>query len=265
MYKELPFFKFIPNDYLTGEIMFQEFAAQGLFTAICAIYWKKENNITIAELKRRYATAMPELWVSLEEAELIKIGENGQVFIKFLDEQRGELMEYSNQKSVAGAIGANKRWHTHDSAIAEDSNKDKDKDLNKSNKKIKSKEEKKKKYGEYKHVLLKDSEYEKVKNDFGNIKLLDLIKLLDEGIELKGYKYKNHNLAIRNWEKNYNNGSNKKDELNDKHSKLKIEIKRLTAYFHQCKNEGLSDAKLQDIRKEVKQAESEAYNLEKYL
>jgi predicted RNA-binding Zn-ribbon protein involved in translation (DUF1610 family) len=29
-----------------------------------------------------------------------------------------------------------------------------------------------------------------------------MIKELDEGIEAKGYKYKNHNLAIREWKKN---------------------------------------------------------------
>ena len=29
-----------------------------------------------------------------------------------------------------------------------------------------------------------------------------MIKELDEGIEAKGYKYKNHNLTIREWKKN---------------------------------------------------------------
>ena len=67
---------------------------------------------------------------------------------------------------------------------------------------VKPKKEPKKKYGEYKNVLLTDKEYEKLKLDFKNIE--DWIKKLDEGIELKGYKYKNHNLAIRKWAKNDN-------------------------------------------------------------
>ena len=35
--------------------------------------------------------------------------------------------------------------------------------------------------------------------DYGEVKAKDLIRKLDEGIEMKGYKYKNYNLAIRNW------------------------------------------------------------------
>ena len=53
------------------------------------------------------------------------------------------------------------------------------------------------KYGEYKNVLLTDKEYEKLKKDYSNYD--DLIKYLDEYIEMKGYKAKSHNLAIRKW------------------------------------------------------------------
>lgn len=56
-------------------------------------------------------------------------------------------------------------------------------------------------YGEYKHVLLSDEDKNKLKEKFGVEKCLKLVKMLDEGIELKGYKYKNHYLAIINWEK----------------------------------------------------------------
>lgn len=53
------------------------------------------------------------------------------------------------------------------------------------------------KYGENKNVLLTDKEYEKLKKDYSNYD--DLIKYLDEYIEMKGYKAKSHNLAIRKW------------------------------------------------------------------
>ena len=56
---------------------------------------------------------------------------------------------------------------------------------------------KKKKYGEYKNVLLTEKEYERLKEDFGNVD--ELIKYLDEYIEEKGYKSKSHNLSIRRW------------------------------------------------------------------
>ena len=53
------------------------------------------------------------------------------------------------------------------------------------------------KYGEYKNVMLKDTELEKLKKDFSNYE--ELIKYLDEYIEMKGYKAKSHYLAIRKW------------------------------------------------------------------
>jgi len=68
------------------------------------------------------------------------------------------------------------------------------------------------KYGEYKHVLLTSDEYLRLCEEWGEPELLRMIKILDEGIEIKGYKYKNHNLALRKWksnEKNQRNGYSK--------------------------------------------------------
>ena len=53
------------------------------------------------------------------------------------------------------------------------------------------------KYGEYKHVLLKDEELQALKRDYANWE--ELIKYLDEYIEMKGYKAKSHYLCIRKW------------------------------------------------------------------
>lgn len=53
------------------------------------------------------------------------------------------------------------------------------------------------KHGEYKHVLLKDEELQKLKEEYKNWK--ELIKYLDEYIEMKGYKAKSHYLCIKKW------------------------------------------------------------------
>lgn len=53
------------------------------------------------------------------------------------------------------------------------------------------------KYGEYKNVLLKDDELEKLKSEYDNWE--ELIRYLDEYIEMKGYKAKSHYLAIKKW------------------------------------------------------------------
>lgn len=53
------------------------------------------------------------------------------------------------------------------------------------------------KYGEYKHVLLKDQELQALQDNYSNWE--ELIKYLDEYIEMKGTKYKSHYLAIKKW------------------------------------------------------------------
>lgn len=55
----------------------------------------------------------------------------------------------------------------------------------------------KRKYGEYQNVLLKDEELQLLKQEHSNWE--DLIKYLDEYIEMKGYKAKSHYLCIKRW------------------------------------------------------------------
>lgn len=62
--------------------------------------------------------------------------------------------------------------------------------------------EKKKKFGEFNHVLLTESQHDHLMNKYGDKFLNKIIKELDEGIELKGYKYQNHSLALQKWAKN---------------------------------------------------------------
>lgn len=55
------------------------------------------------------------------------------------------------------------------------------------------------KHGEYKHVMLTDTELERLKKDYPNVDMDSLIVWFDKYIEEKGYKSKSHNLAIRRW------------------------------------------------------------------
>lgn len=55
------------------------------------------------------------------------------------------------------------------------------------------------KYGEYKQVLLTDEEYKKLLENYGQINLDNIITYFDREIEMKGYKYKSHYLAILKW------------------------------------------------------------------
>lgn len=65
--------------------------------------------------------------------------------------------------------------------------------------KSKDKDKDKSIYGKYKHVKLSNEEYGWLLAKFGEKGRYLQIKTIDEGIELKGYKYKNHYLAILKW------------------------------------------------------------------
>lgn len=53
--------------------------------------------------------------------------------------------------------------------------------------------------GEFKNVKLKEEEIKKLEAQYGSIETKRFIKHLDEYIEMKGYKAKNHYLAIKKW------------------------------------------------------------------
>ena len=58
---------------------------------------------------------------------------------------------------------------------------------------------KKRRYGDFNHVLLTDDEYQKLVDEYGERMAINAIVYLDEAIEMKGYKYKSHYLAIKKW------------------------------------------------------------------
>jgi len=92
---------------------------------------------------------------------------------------------------------ANAKPMLSQNSIEENSIEENSIDIPASEEAVHTPKEKKHKYGEYQHVLLSDKELEKLKNDYSNYE--DLIKELDEQIELHGYKYKSHYLAIKKW------------------------------------------------------------------
>lgn len=55
------------------------------------------------------------------------------------------------------------------------------------------------KRGEYSHVLLTEDQEQKLIDEYGEIVTAKAITFLDEYIEMKGYKAKNHYLAIKKW------------------------------------------------------------------
>jgi hypothetical protein len=112
-------------------------------------------------------------------------------------------------RSVAGIKGMKSRYSDDVVCYNKKANKKittseyENEDENEKNKEIRIADEKRKdarnKHGEYKNVILTDEQYARLTEEWGARYLEAMIKELDEGIEMKGYKYKNHNLALRKW------------------------------------------------------------------
>lgn len=136
----------------------------------------------------------------LKQIGLIKMLENGELFITELEKMIGfqsiGAFKKQQQRIIRGQKVDNCPPEIELEKELEIENK---KEIIIKKEKNKTAEEEKHKYGEYKHVLLTDKQYEKLVNDFGKENATNLIKKLDESIEMKGYKYKNHNLVLRGW------------------------------------------------------------------
>lgn len=98
MAKELPYFKFTVADWLTGDIVFESYQAQGLFINICAIYWQREGDLSLTDINKRFKNPV-------ELSDLIDrflTVENGFISISFLDEQ---FVDRKNQSEINSRNG----------------------------------------------------------------------------------------------------------------------------------------------------------------
>ena len=104
MAKELPYFQFEPAQYLTGNIQFCSLEAQGLFINICAIYWQRECDLTLEQIKKKFN--QNDLISELIKNDVIKTHNNGVIDIEFLDEQFDTITKSKSRLSEAGRKGA---------------------------------------------------------------------------------------------------------------------------------------------------------------
>jgi hypothetical protein len=102
MAKNFPYFKFTATEWLTGDIVFEQFELQGLFINVCALYWQRDGKLTIEDLIKRYKNE------SLINQLIDKYiwNEQGNILIKFLDEQLIEANHISKVNSENGKKGA---------------------------------------------------------------------------------------------------------------------------------------------------------------
>lgn len=193
MAKNFPYFKFTATEWLTGDIVYETLELQGLFINICALYWQRDGKLTIEDLIRRYKNE------SLIN-ELINRyiwNDQGNILIKFLDEQLIEANHISKVNSENGKKGAEakrnkanaKRPLNDSKAIL--SKEEKEEEINKNKNKNKIKE----------FVFLSESELNKLNEEFASHEVEWLLNKLNDYKASTGKKYKSDYAAINMWVK----------------------------------------------------------------
>lgn len=104
MAKELPYFKFYPSEWITGDITLLSNETQGVFINMCIYYWMKDCNLSLANAKQRFSKCLANINELLEQ-KILKIDSNENIIINFLDEQMNEFVNVSEKRAIAGAKG----------------------------------------------------------------------------------------------------------------------------------------------------------------
>jgi len=184
-----PAILFYPNDYIGGT-MGMTFEEKGAYMELLMLQFNRGHMTT-----HMIGQTVGQLWGQIKD-KFVK-DDNGLWYNKRIDEEKEKRIAYvssrnNNRLGINQYTNKKKKKVGHMTTHMENENED----VNI----IKDKEQKHK-YGEYKNVLLTDSELDKLKEKFSNWE--ELITKIDTGIEMKGYKYKSHYLAIVNvWSKN---------------------------------------------------------------
>ena len=133
MAKELPYFKFFPSEWITGDITLCTMEAQGVFTNILGFYWNKNCNMNLANAKQRFSKNVTG-FNQLLEMDIIKVDKDENIIINFLDEQMNEFINVADKRAIAGKKGGlAKAKHLLKFAKAKRSNIDKEIDKEKDN------------------------------------------------------------------------------------------------------------------------------------
>ncbi len=132
MAKELPYWKFEPTVWDTGNIQMCSRESKGMFIDLCSIYWSRLGELPYALALQKLCNGNKDALQELIQHEIFGVID-GQIVIDFLDEQ----LEERGQISVKRRESAQKRW-SDANALQMDSKS------NAKRREEKSKEEKKK-------------------------------------------------------------------------------------------------------------------------
>lgn len=108
MAKELPYFKFEPNQWDNGKIQMLSHLEKGVFIDLCSMYWSRLGDVPYKLAVQKICGGNAVALDSLCEEKIFEVIE-GKIFIKYLSEQLEDFQEVSNKNSKNAKDGWEKR------------------------------------------------------------------------------------------------------------------------------------------------------------
>jgi len=108
MAKELPYFKFEPNQWENGNIQMLSREDKGLFVDICSMYWSRLGDVPVKLATQKLCAGNATALDSLCDEKIIEVIDDN-IYIKFLSEQLNEFEDISKQNSKNAKEGWEKR------------------------------------------------------------------------------------------------------------------------------------------------------------
>lgn len=106
MAKDLPYFKFYPSEWISGDITIEDLRTQGLFINICCYYWSQECQVSFEKLQKRFKKNKKQIENLISSEIIYKDGEeNKTIKIKFLDKQWTEREAVKHKNKANGIKG----------------------------------------------------------------------------------------------------------------------------------------------------------------
>lgn len=108
MAKELPYFKFEPNQWENGNIQMLSREDKGLFIDLCSMYWSRLGDVPLKLAIQKLCAGNATALKSLCDEKIIEVLQDN-IYIKFLSEQLNEFEDVSKQNSKNAKEGWEKR------------------------------------------------------------------------------------------------------------------------------------------------------------
>lgn len=200
MAKELPYFKFYINDWLTGNVTLLDMSLQGVFINVCVLFWSRDCDLKYKDCVERFKKRDRKFIETLIKLEIIK-KENEKIRINFLENQLEIREKISKTNKKNGEIGLNtqKKMASAKSIVGNKEEIRGEEMIIRGEERIIRGEERKEEV--YERVFFKPSEIEKLKMDFKD-DYNEAISILSNYKCSKNVTYDSDYHAMYGWVKN---------------------------------------------------------------